>query len=155
MNSSPMDSSPINSSWSYALELGPDRSVAAGSYPALCDAIGRGADLRVYTEWNFEEHVAPGLADPDPNDNGLMQEIIDMRQTMLIDDRFAAGVTTLRQAIIPCIGFNPDAPNRMSFFLYAMDGGQACGNIALDDAMPQDILIRVRESTTAGEMIHP
>jgi hypothetical protein len=122
--------------WKCALELRPDRSVAAGSTTALCDAIRRGADLRVYTEWLYEEHIAPDLSYPDPRHNGLLQEVIDMRETMLVGDRHAAGITTLRQAMMPITGFNLGAPNRMSYFLYGMDGQQCCANLRLDDTKP-------------------
>lgn len=123
-------------SWRCLLELRPDRSIAAGAPAALCDAIRRGADLRVYTEWIYEEHVAPELPHPDPRHNGLLQEIIDMRETMLVDDRYVAGITTLRQPILPFEGFNPNAAPRTSFFMYGMDGQQACANVMLDGAVP-------------------
>src|SRR5688572_22896796 len=122
----------MGSDWTCALELRPDRSVARGSDSALCDAVRRGADLRVYTEWTFEEHVAPDLAQPDPDDAGLVREVIDMRETILVEDRYAAGVTTLRQSILPILGFNPNGPNRMSFFMYGMDGQQAVASVSLD-----------------------
>lgn len=121
------------SPWKCALELRPDRSVAAGSFGALCDAVRRGADLRVYTEWTYEEHIAPDLANPDPRNNGLLQEIIDMRETMLVDDQYAAGITTLRQSILPFLGFNPSAGPRTSYFMYGMDGQQSCAHVMLDD----------------------
>ncbi len=75
------------SPWRCALELRSDRSIAAGNEAALCAAIRRGADLRVYTEWNYEGHVAPEVANPDPRHNGRLEEIIDMRETILVDDR--------------------------------------------------------------------
>jgi hypothetical protein len=125
----------MTSPWQCALELRSDRTVASGSNAALCDAIRRGADLRVYTEWKYEEHIAPDMAKPDPRNNGLLQEIIDMRETMLVDDHYAAGITTLRQPILPIAGFNPNMHRRTSFFLYGMDGQQCCANLALDDSV--------------------
>jgi hypothetical protein len=127
----------MNSNWRCALELNSARSVVSGSTADLAHAIRNGGDLRVYTEWFFEEHIAPDLKNPDPAHNGLMREIIDMRETMLIADSYAAGITTLRQPIVPVIGFNPNAPNRMSYFMYGMDGQQACANLGLDDALLQ------------------
>jgi len=125
---------PISNPWRCALELKPDRSVSAGSPADLCAAIGRGADLRVYTEWLYEEHITPDLPPPAiPANNGLVQEIIDMRETMLIADRYAAGITTLRQPIQPCEGFNPAMAKRTSFFMYGMDGVQSSANLILDD----------------------
>lgn len=125
----------MSNPWTCALERGPDRSILSGSEAALCDAIRRGADLRVYTEWLYEEHIAPDLPFPaDPRNAGVLEEIVDFRQTMLIDDRYAAGVTTLRQPIQPAAqGFNVNAGPRTSFFLYDMHANQACANILLDD----------------------
>lgn len=125
-----------DSHWNCVLALRADRSVAAGNVASLCDAIRQGADLRVYTEWTYDEHIAPDLAHPDPRHHGLLQEIIDMRETMLVDDRYAAGITTLRQPLTPGLGFNPNAGPRASFFLYGMDGQQSCANLLLDDTPP-------------------
>ena len=61
-----LETPPGGGPWSIALELAPDRSVRAGSKAALAAAIGRGADLRVYTEFVFEEHIVPG-GNGDPN----------------------------------------------------------------------------------------
>lgn len=123
-----------SSSWHCALELRPDRSVAAGSFADLCGAIGRGADLRIYTEFLFEEHIVAG-GDGDPRHNGLIREVIDFRETYLLDERHAAGITTLRQPLHPPFGFNGRQP-KMSFFLYNMDGHQACANLLLDADTP-------------------
>lgn len=117
--------------WKCALELSPDRTVQAGGHAELCAAIERGADLRIYTEFLFEEHIAPGWTG-DAEFNGLIREVIDFRQTMLVDDRHVAAVTTMRQPLHPPFGFNGTQP-KMSFFLYNMDGQQACANLELDD----------------------
>lgn len=122
--------------WKCALELRPDRSIAVGSTTGLCDAICRGADLRVYTEWTYEEHIAPDISKPDPRCNGLLQEIIDMRETMLVDDQYAAGITTLRQSMLPISGFNLTAAPRASYFMYGMDGQQCCAHVMLDGTKP-------------------
>lgn len=124
-------------SWSKILELAPDRSVSAGSKGALAAAIGRGADLRIYTEFLYEEHILPG-GDSDPALNGPIREVIDFRETVLVDDRYVAAVTTLRQPLEPPHGFNGRDP-KMSFFLYTMDGDQALANLVLADlALGQD-----------------
>ena len=120
--------------WSMALELTPDRSVAAGSKEALAAAIGRGADLRIYTEFLYEEHILPGGGD-DRSLDGLIREVIDFRETILVDDRFAAGITTLRQPLEPPHGFNGPDP-KMSFFMYTMDGEQALANLVLSGPTP-------------------
>jgi hypothetical protein len=116
--------------WSTVLELAPDRSVAAGSKDALVDAIRRGADLRIYTEFLYEEHIQPGGGGPALG--GPIREVIDFRETLLIDDRYVAGITTLRQPLEPPHGFNGRDP-KMSFFMYSMDGEQALANLVLGD----------------------
>jgi hypothetical protein len=99
----------------------------------LCAAISRGADLRVYTEFLHEEHVAPfsQTSAAAPENNGLIREVIDFRETILVDGRHAGGITLLRQPLEPTFGFNGRQP-KMSFFLYNMDGRQACANLILD-----------------------
>ena len=116
--------------WSTVLELAPDRSEAAGSKAALADAIRRGADLRIYTEFLYEEHILPGGGDPALD--GPIREVIDFRETLLIDDRYVAGITTLRQPLEPPHGFNGRDP-KMSFFMYSMDGDQALANLVLSE----------------------
>jgi hypothetical protein len=120
--------------WRCALELGGDRSVAAGSREDLVAAIERGADLRIYTEFLFEEHIAPG-GDGQPEHDGLIREVIDFRETIAVDGRLAAGITTLRQPLEPPFGFNGSQP-KMSYFLYQSDGRQACANLVLDGGEP-------------------
>lgn len=112
--------------WTTVLELAPDRSVLNGSTEALVDAIGRGADLRIYTEFLYEEHIRPGGGDP--RLDGLIREVIDFRETLLVDQRYVAAITTLRQPLEPPHGFNGRDP-KMSFFLYTMDGEQALANL--------------------------
>lgn len=116
--------------WKTVLELAPDRSVRTGSKDELADAIRRGADLRIYTEFLYEEHIRPGGGDP--RLDGLIREVIDFRETLLVDDRHVAGVTTLRQPLEPPHGFNGRDP-KMSFFLYTMDGDQALATLVLGD----------------------
>lgn len=113
--------------WEKVLELAPDRSVTSGSKASLAAAIGRGADLRIYTEFLYEEHIQPG-GGSDPELDGLIREVIDFRETLLVDDRYVAAVTTLRQPLEPPHGFNGSDP-KMSFFLYTMDGDQAAANL--------------------------
>lgn len=119
------------SAWTCALELRPDRTIAAGSFESLASAIRRGADLRIYTEFLFEEHIVPG-GDGHAERNGLIREVIDFRETFLIDDRHVAAVTPLRQPLHPPFGFNGLQP-KLSLFLYNMDGQQACANLLLDN----------------------
>ena len=42
--------------WTSVLELNSRRWVTAGSPTALCDAIRRGADLRIHTDFVHNEH---------------------------------------------------------------------------------------------------
>jgi hypothetical protein len=125
--------------WQAVLTLSGDRSVQAGNVDELAAAIGRGADLRIYTEFLFEEHITPG-GDGDPSHDGLIREVIDFRETMLIDGAagpHVAAVTTLRQPLQPPWGFNGTEP-KMSYFLYQSDGRQACANLLLGD-VPSDV----------------
>jgi hypothetical protein len=111
--------------WSCALALDSNRAVIAGSGAALCEAICRGADLRIYTEFRHNEHLEPGAANAE-----IVREVSDFRVTYLLDDRWAAGIMTLRMPINPPEGFGP-RPS-MSFFLYNQDGGQAIARPYLD-----------------------
>lgn len=111
--------------WTRALALDADRCVTVGSATALADAIRRGADLRIRTDFIHNEHIEPG------SDNGeITREVSEFRVTYLVDDRWVAGIMTLRQPINPPVGFGP-RPS-MSFFLYNMDGGQAIARPFLD-----------------------
>ena len=134
--------------WTCELELASDRSIRAGSPAALAAAIGRGADLRIYTEFIFEEHIRPG-GDGDPQHDGLIREVIDFRETMVVGDTRVAGVTTLRQPLEPPFGFNGTQP-KMSYFLYQSDGLQACANLVLDDAPSTGEPGTRRDCTHAG-----
>lgn len=139
------------SDWSLALELRPDRSVAAGSKEALVAALARGADLRVYTEFLFEEHIEPGGRPGAPEQDGLIREVIDFRETIVVDGRHAAGITTLRQALHPPFGFN--GTPKMSFFLYTIDGEQACANVLFGEAPDPDARFGTRVVVpTPGDM---
>lgn len=122
---------PTASRWQCALELDSAERVVSGGYAGLCDALRRGADLRVYTEFTFEEHIAPdtGMLN-NPEHDGLIRETIDFRQTFLVDDRHGAGVTTTRQPMNPVLGFNGPDP-RLSLFLYNMTGHQSCATVPL------------------------
>jgi hypothetical protein len=113
--------------WSLALELAPDRSVRSGSKAALAAAIGRAADLRVYTEFLFEEHILPG-GNGDPTQDGPIREVIDFRETILVEGRHVGAITTQRQPLEPPFGFNGTDP-KMSFFMYTGDGDQALANL--------------------------
>ena len=115
------------SNWTSVLQLGPDQSITAGSEVALGDAIRRGADLRIYTEFRHNEHV-----DTASDNNELVQEVSDFPLTYLLDDRWTVGLMTFRMPISPPDGFGPRAS--MSFFMYNQDGRQAIARPFLDGA---------------------
>jgi hypothetical protein len=110
--------------WTAALTLDANRQCVDGHATALADAIRRGADLRIYTEFRFNEHIAPG------SDNSeTVQEVSELRATYLVDDAWAAGIMTLRQPVaIPGFGPRPS----MSLFAYNQDGQQAIARLYLD-----------------------
>ena len=118
-------------SWNCVLELGADRSLTSGSEAALADAIRRGADLRIYTAFIYNEHI-----DPTSDNPGIVHEVSDFRETYLIEDRWTAGIMTLRMPIESEKGFGPRAS--MSFFMYNQDGQQAIARPYLDGKTPAD-----------------
>ena len=111
--------------WQTVMTLDESRRLVDGSPQRLRDAIRRGADLRVYTEFRHEEHIEPGS-----DRRELIQEVTDFRETLLIDDRWAAGIITLRQPIALPDGFGP-RPS-LSLFLYNENGEQAVARLHLD-----------------------
>ena len=111
--------------WTSVLELDESRAVRSGSGSALCDAIGRGADLRIATEFRYDEHV-----DVTSDNAEVVQEVAEFRATYLVDDRWVAGIMTLRQPVDLPAQFGP-RPS-MSFFLYNQDGTQAIARPYLD-----------------------
>ena len=111
--------------WTPVLELDGQRAVVAGSSEALCNAIRRGADLRIRTDFVFNEHL-----DTASNNSEPVVEVSDFRVTYLIEDRWSAGIMSQRMPICPPEGFGP-RPS-MSFFMYNQDGRQAIARPYLD-----------------------
>lgn len=111
------------------LTLNTDRSIRSGSTTALVDAIRRGADLRIGTAFRHNEHIDTSSASSE-----LIEEVAEFRQTLLLDDRWAAGIMTLRMPVELPEGFGP-RPS-MSFFLYNQDGTQAIARPYLDGLPP-------------------
>lgn len=109
------------------LTLNGDRSVRAGSFAALNEAIRRAADLRIATTFRHNEHIDTASDDPE-----LVREVAEFRVTYLLEDRWSGGVMTLRQPVDLPEGFGP-RPS-MSFFLYNQDGQQAIARPYLDGA---------------------
>jgi len=126
------------------LTLNADRSVRDGSTTDLVDAIRRGADLRIGTAFRHNEHI--DTASPS---NELIEEVAEFRQTLLLDDRWAAGIMTLRMPVELPEGFGP-RPS-MSFFLYNQDGTQAIARPYLDGEAPTGAPVRLDKRMTAGD----
>jgi len=111
--------------WKPVLTLDAHRRVVEGGEAALADAIRRGADLRIQTEFRYNEHIDVTSDNPE-----IVREVADFRVTYLVDDRWSAGVMSLRQPITPPVGFGP-RPS-MSFFMYNQNGQQAIARPYLD-----------------------
>ena len=114
--------------WRCALELAQDRTTVGGSEAALCNAVRRGADLRVGTGFRHNEHI-----DVHSHCDELIHEFVDFRVTYLLDNRWTAGICNLRMPVQPPDGFGPRAS--MSFFLYNQNGQQAVARPYLDGEM--------------------
>ena len=113
------------SQWSCVLELDSQRQRVAGSETTLRDAIRAGADLRIGTAFRHDEHI-----DTTSDCNERIREVMDFRVTCLLDNRWTAGIETLRMPIALPDGFGPRAS--MSFFIYNQDGHQAIARPHLD-----------------------
>jgi hypothetical protein len=113
--------------WRSVLELDSRRTVTSGSAADLCAAIRRAADLRIRTDFIYNEHI-----DPQSDNSEFVHEVSDFRVTYLVEERWAAGIMSLRMPIAPPEGFGP-RPS-MSFFMYNQDGQQAIARPYLDGA---------------------
>lgn len=111
--------------WKCALELDAARILISGSAQDLVSAIGRAADLRIYTEFLHNEHI-----DVESASSELIREVAEFGVTYLVDRNWAAGIMNLRQPIALPGGFGP-RPS-MSFFMYNQDGTQAIARPYLD-----------------------
>ena len=111
------------------LSLNADRSIRTGSAAALADAIRRGADLRIATEFRHNEHI-----DTSSPSSELVREVAEFRVTYLLEDHWSAGIMSLRQPVELPVGFGPRSS--MSFFLYNQDGTQAIARPYLDGRPP-------------------
>ncbi|MDA1229676.1 MAG: hypothetical protein O2856_02790 [Planctomycetota bacterium] len=113
--------------WHCALELDSGRNVTSGSTTELAAAIGRAADLRIYTEFLHNEHI-----DVQSSSAERIREVAEFGVTYRIDKTWSAGIMSLRQPIELPVGFGPQPS--MSFFLYNQDGTQAIARPFLDGA---------------------
>ena len=113
--------------WKCALALDAARTAVAGSGRDLADAIGGGADLRIYTEFRHNEHIDTSSARDE-----LVREVAEFAVTYLVDGCWTAGIMSMRQPVELPVGFGPRSS--MSFFLYNEDGEQAIARPFLDGA---------------------
>ena len=111
--------------WTCALELDRDRSAVSGAPVELRRAIRDGADLRINTEFRHNEHIDPGSDSPE-----VVREAAELRVTYLVDDRWVAGIMTLRQPVDLTAGFGP-RPS-MSFYMYNEDARKGVARPHLD-----------------------
>ena len=108
------------------LELDMHRNIVGGSPEALRDTIRQGADLRIYTTFKHNEHI-----DSKSHNDEIIREVSDFPATYLIEDKWAAGIMTLRQPVALPDRFGPKAS--MSFFMYNENGLQACARPYLEN----------------------
>ncbi|WP_010584341.1 hypothetical protein [Schlesneria paludicola] len=113
--------------WRAVLELDSTRRTVSGSTAELAVAIDRAADLRIYTEFRHCEHINTRSSSRE-----LIREVAEFGVTYLMEDKWSAGIMSLRQPIELPHGFGPRSS--MSFFLYNQDGTQAIARPYLDGA---------------------
>ena len=118
--------------WTCALTLDSTRTVVAGSEKALVDGIRKGGDLRICTEFLHNEHI-----DVRSDSAERVREVAEFGVTYLVEERWAAGIMSLRQPVELPTGFGR-RPS-MSFFLYNQDGRQAIGRPYLDGVPPHGV----------------
>lgn len=111
--------------WESVLEYDSQRNVTAGSVEALREKIRKGADLRIYTGFQHNEHI-----DVRSSNDDLIEEVSDFPCTYLIDDRWVAGMMTFRQPVQLPGSFGRRAS--MSFFMYNENGFQSIARPYLD-----------------------
>lgn len=111
--------------WQELLTLSTRRQRLAGDEKELVGAISRGADFRVGTTFRHNQHI-----DTRSTSDELIRETMQFQVTYLVEDRWAAGVCTMRQPVsLPNeFGTRPS----MSFFLYNQDAQQAIARPYLD-----------------------
>ena len=113
-----------------ALALDMQRNIIGGSPEELHAAIRNAADLRVYTEFRHNEHIDVTSDNPE-----MIREVSDFPCTYLIEDRWTAGIMTLRQPVTLPDRFGTRAS--MSFFMYNQDGSQAVARPFLEEPVFQ------------------
>ena len=117
------------SNWRCVLHLDAECKIVDGSEGALCEAIGRGADLRIRLASIHNEHIEPGS-----NNSDLIRESLGCPVTYLIDNRWSAGIMSDRVPISPLKGFGPQVS--ISLFMFNQNGRQAIARPHLDGPPP-------------------
>ena len=137
------------SPWRRVLVSDSARTVVEGSEEALVDNIRKGADLRISVEFIHNEHI-----DVRSESAELVREACEFGVTYLVDDRWAAGIMSLRQPVELPDGFGP-RPS-MSFFLYNQNGEQAIGRPFLGGS-PENGIAGAAPVGSSGDMpkYHP
>jgi hypothetical protein len=107
--------------WRNVYSLDAARKPSAGSAAALHRAIRNAADLRIETAFRYDEHI-----DTTSSNREIVNEICEFPVTYLLDDRWTAGVMSLRGST------SDDGRPLGSFFLYNQDGLQARAHPYLD-----------------------
>ncbi len=108
-----------------ALELNSRREPVAGSVEMLAAAIRNAAQLHIYTEFIYNEHI-----DVTSGNDELVREVAEFGITYLLNDSWTAGIMSLRQPVDLPLGFGP-RPS-MSFFMYNQNAQQAIARPYLD-----------------------
>jgi hypothetical protein len=113
--------------WKCVLVQDSQRKKIGGSEKALADAIRRGADLRVGTEFVHNEHI-----DVTSKSKERIVEVAEFAVTYLVRDSWSAGIMNLRQPVSLPDRFGPRSS--MSLFLYNQDGQHGVARLFLDRA---------------------
>lgn len=96
--------------WTRVLKQNERREIVEGSKAQVADAVRRGADLRGYSTFDYQEHMGK------PPDDGLVQEMMAFSTVYLLDEAHVAGIQTMRYPANASLDFNE--PPSLSFFLY-------------------------------------
>lgn len=116
--------------WQCALELDIERNTIDGNPSILRKAIQNGADLRVHTAFQHNEHI-----DTSSSNDELILEAAEFRTTYCINNQWVAGIMTLRQPTSLPVAEFTQRPS-MSFFMYNEDGIQCIARPYLAEESP-------------------
>lgn len=103
------------SHWKAVYELNRARQKISGRAADLAAAVKRGADLRIYTTFDWVDHMGA-----DHPDQGEVEETIDLRVVYVLGGEWVAALTPLRYPADAGLGFGRQPS--LSFFMYNQDG---------------------------------